>query len=499
MRTKIQISEIKVPDRIRKKVSDIENLAESIRHLGLLQPIGVTDDKLLVWGFRRLQACKHLGMTEVDTVSARDVPEDEREEMEYAENVERSDFTWQEKALGLLRIWRKKRLRGAAEGWKWGANEASREFGMSVGTVQYILIVAKRLELEQSLPEDKRKYWHFQNASEAYRLGILDEEMQRVNADLAKRAKEKSETVEQAEAQRVEVQRVEAVQASPDLLAAERARYLENPLNIEPFEKYWAERVKIIEESKRTIHLANRVLHVNCLDLMMDPEHAGSYDHIITDPPYAIDMENLDQQNQHGGMSDIDKVIERHQVEENMSLLAKFFPAAWRCTKDKAFVVVCCDVMLWQFLYDQAIGAGFAVQRWPLIWRKVNQAVMNNCAGYNSTKDYEVIMVCRKPGATLMQKRNSSIIDGSNVEVKKAFAHPFSKPFELTKALVEMVSIPDQLILEPFAGAGSIAVGILQCNRRVVACEREDVWYDALLTNIKTQYYLKINPKFVFK
>ena len=81
---------------------------------------------------------------------------------------------------------------------------------------------------------------------------------------------------------------------------------------------------------------------------------------------------------------------------ENMTLLSKFFPAAYKVTREKAFVVVFGDLMQWQYMYDLAVKSGFAVQRWPIIWRKVNQSVMNNCAMYNTTKDYEIILVCRK-------------------------------------------------------------------------------------------------------
>jgi len=495
MRSTIPIAAIKVPDRIRKKVEDIDSLAESIKHLGLLQPIGLTEDHTLVWGFRRLAAAKQLGMTHIDWVSAREAPEDEREEMEYAENVERSDFTWQEKSLGLLRIWRKKRLRGAAEGWKWGDREASREFQMSIGTVQYVLRVAKKLEAEQTLPMDKRKYWNFQSPYEAYRLGMLGEEMDRLQEDLKKTLKARSMTDSHAAEEKKLVQEVTRVQATPEALAEERERYQKNPLNTVPFDTYWTEKVKAAEEVKNTVYLSNRLLHVDCIDYMLLPENEGMFDHIVTDPPYAIDMDHL---NQITNAKDLDRVIDAHQVDENIELLAKFFPAAFKCTKEHSFVVTWGDMMQWQYMYDLAIKAGFTVQRWALIWRKVNQAVKNSCATYNTTKDYEIALVCRKPSSVLAQRRNSSIIDGSNTEVIKLFGHPFSKPFEVTQVLLDLVSIPGQTILDPFAGAGSMVVQIIKQRRNVIACEKDDRWYAQMLQNVQN-WYLRMNPNFKFK
>lgn len=497
MRQSIPLNEIKVPERIRRSVRDIDGLADSIRQHGLLCPVGLTEDKTLVYGFRRLSAVRLLGLDRIDYVDAREAPEDELKEMEFVENYEREDFTWQEECLGILAIYRKKRLRGMQEGWTWGVQQCSEMFKMSLGTVDYVLKVAKRLEAELALPEDKRKYWNYESANEAYRLGILGEEEDRINMDLAKQQQVANAAKEQALLDQVAVSHVERLEASPDALAEERARYEANPLNKIPFEEYWAERKRLADEAKNTIYLSTRFHNVDCIEFMN--QNPDSYDHIITDPPYGIDMDNLNQQNQHGGLVDLDRVVDAHQVDENMALLAKFFPAAYRCTRDKAFVCVCGDPMLWQHMYDTAIAAGFAVQRWPLIWRKVNQSVMNNCPGYNTTKDYEIVMLCRKPGATLMQKRNSSIVDASNVEATKLTGHPFAKPFDLTKALVEMVSLPNQTILEPFAGGGSLVLEMLKQKRNVVACEKDVNWYNNLLSNVKNHFYLKLNPKFIFK
>jgi DNA modification methylase len=83
--------------------------------------------------------------------------------------------------------------------------------------------------------------------------------------------------------------------------------------------------------------------------------------------------------------------------------------------------------------------------------------------------------------------------------VKKVFGHPFSKPYELTQFLTELCSMPEQLILEPFAGGGSLAVKMLHMQRRVVAIEKETHHFNGLVENIKQEYYLELNPKTRFK
>ena len=68
----LNVNDIKIGNRHRKDMGDIEALAKSIEEVGLLQPIGITPDYELVFGERRLRAYRDiLGR---DTIPARIVP-----------------------------------------------------------------------------------------------------------------------------------------------------------------------------------------------------------------------------------------------------------------------------------------------------------------------------------------------------------------------------------------------------------------------------------------
>ena len=90
----VDIDDITIGNRFRKDMGDIQSLADSIKELGLLQPIGIDMDHQLIWGKRRLQACKLLGWAQI---SARIVPMDQIVLGEYAENEIRKDFTVSER------------------------------------------------------------------------------------------------------------------------------------------------------------------------------------------------------------------------------------------------------------------------------------------------------------------------------------------------------------------------------------------------------------------
>ncbi len=65
---KMKLEDIKVRPRFRKKLGDIDLLAELIEMEGLLSPIKVNEDNVLIDGYRRLQALKKLGVAETEVI-----------------------------------------------------------------------------------------------------------------------------------------------------------------------------------------------------------------------------------------------------------------------------------------------------------------------------------------------------------------------------------------------------------------------------------------------
>ena len=91
---KIRISTIKIPEQFRKDMGDLEELAESIRG-GLLQPVGITPKRELVFGFRRLTACRDI--LKWKTIPARTVDVPSIFEGMLTENMVRKDFSVSER------------------------------------------------------------------------------------------------------------------------------------------------------------------------------------------------------------------------------------------------------------------------------------------------------------------------------------------------------------------------------------------------------------------
>lgn len=95
---KLKIEEIEIGTRIRQEPDDLNSLKKSIKEVGLINPIIVNFEKKLVSGLRRLEACRQLGLTEIE-VKIMDKSSDSVKQLdiEYHENLGRISFTEAEK------------------------------------------------------------------------------------------------------------------------------------------------------------------------------------------------------------------------------------------------------------------------------------------------------------------------------------------------------------------------------------------------------------------
>ncbi len=504
----IPINEIISIDRQRLDYGDIDGLMQSLSTHGLIQPIILTEDKRLIAGGRRLEAATRLGWTSIPVVYRESMSQEDLHILELEENVRRREETWQERCLHIATIHRLKQKNKAIDGETWGQRETAELLGVdSVREINHALKMARLLEDEldeNKKPKPDAKYWPCETISEAFRL-LFRTAQEQAQAELAKIQAQRTASHIEVEEEPVLLGEFDAepttvppsVVASvyEDVIKAQaRLKYLNNPHN-DPakFEEYYAYRQGLLAERDSTVWISKQLLNVDCIKFMH--ENPARFDHIITDIPYGIDLEMISQSN--NTFRDIDTVEELHKVDYNIQLIADFFPAAYATLKDKGFCVTWGDQTMWQHMYDSAIKAGFAVQRWPIIWHK--NTAMNSCVAYNTTKNFEIAIVCRKKGTTIARQPNTSIFQTGKDELTNAVDHPFGKPFALWEFLIDTFTLENESVLEPFAGRGTGVISLLRKNRNVIGTELDTKHYNALLENVKQLYYLPLNPNYIFK
>jgi site-specific DNA-methyltransferase (adenine-specific) len=70
-------------------------------------------------------------------------------------------------------------------------------------------------------------------------------------------------------------------------------------------------------------------------------------------------------------------------------------------------------------------------------------------------------------------------------EAQRWGSHPNHKPFSVIEALVRQWSRPGDLILDPFAGSGSIPAAALRLGRRAACSELEQDWAERATARLK--------------
>ena len=91
------------PDRQRTNLTNLDDLAASISQIGLINPIVVDMDGVLIAGERRLTACKQLGWTDVPVTIFEDLSPARQHMIELEENVRREELPWKDHCFAIAR------------------------------------------------------------------------------------------------------------------------------------------------------------------------------------------------------------------------------------------------------------------------------------------------------------------------------------------------------------------------------------------------------------
>ena len=423
---------IRCEDRQRRDLGDIETLAESIKELGQLQPILITADNRLVAGGRRLAACKHLNI-KVLALHDTDIPEGDLEMLELEENVRRKALSWQEEALAVARIHTKHSIAASRKLEKWMPRYTGAMLGLSQASVYSTLAVAQKLE------KGDAEVWKCTGVTDALQL-------------LARRKAKEAER--------------RLVDITSDAPAPDSEAVAETST------------VNVAVRSQSTPLRKLTVVHGSACE-WLETQPDNSIGCIYTDPPYAIDMDNLQQD---GGGMKVDNVRDTHGVADGLEELARFVPLAAR--KLNGFLVMWCDVWHFRWLADLCDANGLNVQRWPVYWVK-SSPCQNMAAAYNFTKSVECALVARTHKHTLGEPIAKCHWIGDN-DKPEWTTNPFFKPIELHHFILRAVAIPGTTVVDPYGGCGSIPLACITKCWDAVMVEKDQTHIAALQRYLAT-------------
>jgi ParB/RepB/Spo0J family partition protein len=419
----LHISLIRVEDRVRHDMGDIDELCNSIKEVGLIQPIVLTREYLLVAGERRLRAMQRLGIKEL--IHAKTfIYNDETDEVrlkaiECEENLRRKAFTWQEEILA------KKRL----------------------------------LELMQSIHGIARPGYPSRSdslgiTSPGFGINKLASLLGESNAQTSKDidlATLIEQVPELARADTKEAARRQAIlgTAVAVALAQGAARSAANPQPAAA--KRW------------TLWEGDFVNNVNNID-------NNSVDLVVVDPPYGEGVQGMAANSKElltSGFADVQDSFSK--------ILTPMLYHANRILRPDRFAAFFFGFSFYTELVDSARREGFTVDVTPLVW--IKNTVINTSPYTRYGRSYEPILICRKGQPKLMRPSQSDVIQIQNVITRGTNEQKFyhaQKPVALIeKFILDMTPPgPDTTVVDFCAGSGTTGIAALQQKRKVILFEK---------------------------
>jgi site-specific DNA-methyltransferase (adenine-specific) len=223
------------------------------------------------------------------------------------------------------------------------------------------------------------------------------------------------------------------------------------------------EALRIIRDKKKTEHRAklaqsfdlsrveHRLIRGDCFELELPSD---TYDVILTDPPYGVNMDKVEFWD--GSFHEYD------DSDEAFKFICDNLPGlTYRIAAEQAHIYVFCDIRRFNDLF-----AAFTISNWevwprPLIWDKGNIGSYGNIEfGFRST--YEAILFANKG----KRPTTAAYRDVINVNQSTALPHPAGKPVELYSDLLKRSALPGNKVIDLFCGHGPIFPAA-QANRCV--------------------------------
>lgn len=421
----LPIRQIHLGIRHRKDMGDLRSLAKSIEQEGLLQPIGVTEKFLLVFGERRLRAFRDV--LKRKTIPTRIVRVSSIVSGEYHENEVRKDFTPSERVAIAKAV---ERLVGNRRGQRTDKERVQKIAQVDAG---------KKTRDEAAEKAGFGNHETYRQASKVVNNGtprlVLAMDQGKVSISAAALL---------ADADPDEQDQILDLDEKAILKAAKEIR-----------QRQTAERIndQKAAEKKARIGLNGKQQWTITADQRVIPCHL-----LLADPPYGITNEPWEP-------DDLESFT-RDWCSRWVKCGADFIAIFW--SQGRLF-----EGRQW---LDESLD-GYRFQQ-ILIWHA------NNSVGPKTIKwfkqSWEPVFLYRKVGTTRNVISNTkpwtaelhnldlhvAPVPQTNFGGEDLKQHPCQKPLSVMRWLIHALSEPRELVVSPFAGAAPCGIAALQLGRR---------------------------------
>lgn len=248
---------------------------------------------------------------------------------------------------------------------------------------------------------------------------------------------------------------------------------LEQQPNSEPS----AEAANVTPHLHKTPCYAPLIFSGDCL-LKLRELQSNSVDAVITDPPYCSGGFSETQKKAASGQGLRSETIQEIGwfVNDNMTtqglvwLLRSVMVECERLMKDGASALVFTDWRMITSLAPALESTGLQFRN-LIVWDKGNPGLGN---GFRP--QHEIILHYVKGKGNYYSQSIGNVIKSKRI-LSDNRLHQTQKPTDLLGKLVEVVTKPGDLILDPFFGSGSTGEAALKLGRSIIGIEKSEVYH----------------------
>jgi len=423
----VDISRIKIGDRQREIMGDLDGLESSMKESGLISPLAVKEidgeNYLLLAGERRLQTLKK---NKVEIIPVRiydkDISEIEIKVIEKSENFHRKDMEfWENDRLTLEIHTLQQQIYGVKapgpdqQGWTLG------DTGSLIGKTNASVSTAiKRAEAREAFPE---LFVGCKTQKDASKL------MQKMDEAIVK------ETI---------AKRLESDKSNSSLHQLSKCFILGD----------FFEGVKQIPDG---------IMHI-----------------VEIDPPYAIDLNKAKKTD--GESSYVQDQYNEIDKSDYVEFLAKTFKECYRVMTDHSWLLCWFAPEPWfETIFQSITDAGFNSTRMAGIWTKPSG--QSKRPEMHLANTYEMFFYAWKGRPAMNKAGRSNNFNFSPVPHQQKI-HPTERPIELTKEMYETFAFPGSRILIPFLGSGNGLIAANELGMSPVGFELGKGYKDSFLVRL---------------
>lgn len=428
---KVNIHSIKMEDRLRQDLGDIESLVRDIRLHGLIQPITVTSDLSLVAGGRRLSAFLMMNSPDHQEIPCIVIPNSSkvnRTLIEIVENSCRKDFTWPERCRAEKKVYDLKK----EENPKWTHEDQAILLGISHGSVGRRLALAEALglfhNLEKIVTEDGA--WK----------KLQDLQAEAVRLTLAKKVK--------------------------DALVGNETN---TPLGY-----------TITEKAAAWLKVADASYIIGDALEGLRKYKAGSFGFAEIDPPFGIDLDKYRKDDRADIIGMTEEYTEVSKIDYP-KFIGTLIPLVFRVLREDSFAIVWHADEWMELIKECAIKAGFTLGVVRGYWVKEGAGECRS-PEQNLSNVVESFLILRK-GKAKLNKSRSNVFNYKMVAHSEKI-HITEKPIELIKDIIQTFVTPGSSIVCPFLGSGVTIRASLQLSYLCRGWDLAKTHKDRFLANV---------------